>query len=54
MGGETFYKWGDLLVLITDSHGHNCMIPDIYMIYRYDIDIEYLYIQHQNYMIYIW
>ena len=24
MGGETFYKWGDLLVLITDSHGHNC------------------------------
>ena len=20
----TFYKWGDLLVLITDSHGHNC------------------------------
>ena len=19
---DTFYKWGDLLVLITDSHGH--------------------------------
>ena len=23
MGWDTFYKWGDLLELITDSHGHN-------------------------------
>ena len=24
MGEQTFYKWGDLLVLITDFYGHNC------------------------------